>query len=107
MESMTPLISIILLVILISGLFIAYLETRRVRPKTGKSAALKKEEIVTGYEEEIETLLREYADDNGRCLQEKTKVLHRINSELSTNIFFDKEEVRSVIAALARQGLKS
>jgi len=90
---------------LLTGLIIYYLEQKEKRPAEGKPTALKKEEIIDGYKKEMRDLLSTYQDDNSVCLQEKTRMLQRINSELSTNIFFDQDEVRSLLTMLA--GLKS
>ena len=47
-------------------------------------------------------MLKLYEDDKEMCLNEKTKILKRINKELATNIFFDPDEVRAVLNELAR-----
>lgn len=92
------LVIFIILMILYSARYIFNQESPSV---TGKSAAMKKEEIINGYKEEMEALLIEYKDDGMRCLSEKRRTLHRINRELATNIFFDQDEVKSVLTMLA------
>ncbi len=95
------MIAVIILIILSTGGFIYYQEKKESPSGTGKSAALKKEEIINGYKAEMEALLIEHQDDGMRCLSEKRRTLHRINRELATNIFFDRDEVKSVLTTLA------
>jgi len=102
MEPLTLMIGGIVLIVLSTGGFIFYQEMQDKVPLKGKSSALKQQEIIVGYQNEMEALLKKYEDDKKICLQEKTRLLHRINKELATNIFFDADEVKAVLNALAR-----
>lgn len=105
MEPFTFMIVGIVLIVLSTGGYIFYQERQEKRPSAGKSSTLKKQEIIAGYEAEMEAILNLHGDDKERCLNEKTKTLQRINKELSTNIFFDPDEVKTVLNALARFSL--
>lgn len=95
-------IGVIILFIFLIGVVFLYERGWNSAPKMGKPAAVKKEEIIAGYQEEMSALLETYKEDRERYLQEKKKILLRINRELATNIFFDPEEVRTVLSHLAR-----
>jgi len=69
--------------------------------KETKSPKRKKEEITLEYEEEMKKVLLTYNHDEQTLKLKKTQLLKQISTELSTNIFFDKQEVREVIQKLA------
>ena len=102
MDPLTLLIGVIILLILSTGSFIFFQEKQDSRPIEGKPATLKKQEIITGYQEEIEALLKSHEGDKKKCISEKTKTLHRINKELASNIFFDPDEIKTLLYDLAR-----
>ena len=67
-----------------------------------KNSGDKKEEIVTNYEKELQTLLTKYQDDKTKQIEQKKIFLQHCNSELSRNIFFTNEESIKVIEKLLK-----
>ena len=94
----------ILNAVLILSIFIIifYLGKKLFNPvnKEVKSPKRKKEEIINEYEEQMKEVLTMYKNDDNILKLKKTQLLKQISTELSTNIFFDKQEVRDVIQKL-------
>jgi len=66
-----------------------------------KPAALKKDELVSDYENQMQDIITLYANDDETLRFEKTQLLKQVSKELATNIFFDKQEVRDLLTKLA------
>lgn len=99
--------AIVLLIIVSASLYIFIQEKRSQAETLKRSATLKKEQIIADYQEQMRSVLQTNHDDEKVCLHEKTRLLKRINRELSTNIFFYTSEVRPLLKMLADQTLKS
>ena len=69
-----------------------------------KTKALKKEELIENYKLELFQILENCDNNKELELQERVKFLKRVNYELSMNIFFEKEESRSLIQELSNLG---
>ena len=69
-----------------------------------KPKALKKEELIENYKLELLDILEKCENNKELELQERLKFLKRVNYELSMNIFFEKEEARSLIQELSNLG---
>lgn len=69
-----------------------------------KPKALKKEELIENYKLELLDILEKCENNKELELQERLKFLKRVNYELSMNIFFEKEESRSLIQKLSNLG---
>ena len=69
-----------------------------------KPKALKKEELIENYKLELLDILEKCENNKELELQEKLKFLKRVNYELSMNIFFEKEQARSLIQELSNLG---
>lgn len=69
--------------------------------KKSKPSSLKKEEIITMYEKQMREVIHDSHLNNEKLKIKKMQTLKRINIELSTNIFFDKDEVRMIIQKLS------
>ena len=65
-----------------------------------KPKALKKEELIENYKLELLDILEKCENNKELELQERLKFLKRVNYELSMNMFFEKEESRSLIQEL-------
>jgi hypothetical protein len=59
-----------------------------------KTPAVKKSEIIDGYKQTLQQL---------KTKEEKLVYLKVINKELSMNIFFDQEEIKSTISELSQE----
>jgi flagellar basal body-associated protein FliL len=66
-----------------------------------KSKEEKKSEIILQYREILENELNSLNSDQKRVAK-KTQLLQKFSQELSTNIFFDKDEIREIIFHLAK-----
>ena len=78
-----------------------------LKKNSGKEAILKKEikskqELIEDYKKELLFILDKYKANKELQLKEKFIFLKRVNSELSMNIFFEKEEIKDFINELAR-----
>lgn len=66
-----------------------------------KSSALKKNEIIEQYTNELKSILHKNKDNKEKQLQEKKQYLQKVNSELSRNIFFEAHEAKQLLQKLA------
>jgi len=66
-----------------------------------KTPVVKKEELIQSYKEQMKELLLKYKNDKKIQTAEKIKLLKKINSELSMNLFFDKEEATKLLKELS------
>lgn len=90
-------ISTLLLIILIPLAIFLFMKRNK---KEIKPAHVKKEEIIEEYKRQMREVLDQNKSDKTKQLQEKTKLLKKINHELSMNLFFDEEESRKIINEL-------
>lgn len=92
-------ISTLLLIILIPLAIFLFIKQNK---KEVKPAHVKKEEIIEEYKRQMREVIEQNRDDKTRQLQEKTKLLKKINHELSMNLFFDEEESKKLISDLLK-----
>ncbi len=90
---------IIILIAVVIGAIYFLLQTNKKPQK--KSKAQKQEEIKKVYKKRLENELFGI-DGKEELIQKKTKLLQTFSSELSRNLFFDKEEARTLLQELAR-----
>lgn len=88
---------LILLVVVFSLVFIK-------QNKQIKSAAVKKEEIIALYQQQMIDILEKYKDNKELQIKEKIKLLKNINNELALNIFFDEQESKKILKDLTNLG---
>ena len=67
-----------------------------------KSKKEKREEIIDGYIKELKEALEPLANDSDARVAKKSEMLQKFSSELSLNIFFDKDELREIILELSQ-----
>jgi len=92
------------LVLIVSILIISYFFVKFFffSPKTQKKpAALKKSELISDYENQMQDVITLYSNDDETLKFEKMQLLKQISKELATNIFFDKQEVKELLHKLA------
>lgn len=93
-------ISTLLLIILVPlGI---YLFINQNKQQNIKSAAVKKSEIIEDYKSQMKAVLIEYENDSEKQKEEKIKLLKKINSELSMNLFFDEQEAKEILNDLLK-----
>lgn len=91
----------VLLIILLLIIFFILIKKFFFRPEVNiKSVENKKFEIIYNYEQMVKTVIDLNRHDEEKLLIKKTELLKQISKELSTNIFFDKDEVRDIIQKL-------
>lgn len=66
-----------------------------------KAPAVKKEELIQDYKNQMKELLSKYENDKQLQTQEKIKLLKKINHDLSMNLFFEKEEATKLLKELS------
>jgi len=66
-----------------------------------KNPAVKKEELIQSYKNQMKELLKKYENDKKVQTTEKIKLLKQINHELSMNLFFEKEEASKLLKELS------
>lgn len=93
-------ISTLLLIILIPFGIILYINQNN--KKNIKSAAVKKSEIIEDYKNQMKETVLLYKDDAIKLKEEKTKLLKKINYELSMNLFFDESEAKELLTELLK-----
>ncbi|WP_108061342.1 hypothetical protein [Poseidonibacter lekithochrous] len=91
-------ISTLLLLILIP--LAIFLIIKQQKKTNIKSAVVKKEEIIEEYKRQIREVISKNKNDQSALLREKTKLLKKINYELSMNLFFDEKESKKIILEL-------
>lgn len=91
-------ISTLLLLILIP--LAIFLIIKQQKKTNIKSAVVKKEEIIEEYKRQIREVISKNKNDQTVLLREKTKLLKKINYELSMNLFFDEKESKKIILEL-------
>lgn len=94
----------ILLIILSTAFTLGYFYFKKNNATFIKPQAVKKDELIQSYKLELLELLNKYEENKELQLQEKLKFLKKVNHELSMNIFFEKEEARSLIQELSSLG---
>ena len=94
----------ILALLLSAGLTLVFIYFKKNKNVVIKSAAVKKEELIQGYKEELLNILEENKDNKELQSQEKIKFLKKVNYELSMNIFFDEIEAKKLIQELSGLG---
>ena len=95
----------IFIALILSAFFtVVYIYLRKNKTIFVKPKAVKKDELIMAYKLELFEILEKYEDNKELQLQERLKFLKKVNHELSMNIFFEKEEARSLIQELSSLG---
>ncbi len=92
------------IVIILSIIIITFILIKKYGTnfKSIKSKAIKKSEIINGYKKLLNESIKSSNGNKDIELQKRKELLKQFNSELSRNIFFDKDEIKQVICELAR-----
>ena len=95
----------ILIALVLSAFFtVIYIYFRKNKTIFIKPKVVKKDELIQNYRLELLEILEKYEDNKDLQFQERINFLKRVNSELSMNIFFEKEEARNLIQELSNLG---
>ena len=97
------LFSFIAIIVLAVVLFMILTHTDK---KQAKTASDKKHEIINAYKIKLHEALNPLEDDKQAVREKKTALLKNFSDELSRNIFFDYDEMKSAIQELASYDIK-
>lgn len=87
-------------IVVIVALFLYLLIKPKSPIKRIKSKEEKQKEIIKAYENFLNDELTGLSGDE--YIQKKTTLLKKISKELHNNLFFDEDEVRSIVQNLAK-----
>ncbi len=92
------IVIIITLILIVGVVFLLLQNKRSVSPR---DTALKKEDIISNYENDLKKILSKYENNKEKQIEEKKLFLQNCSSELSRNIFFTPDEAKQIIQKLA------
>ena len=91
------------LALIVAGFFtFLYLYFKNKNNFVEKPKAMKKDEIIKAYEEELKQILASCSGNKGLEIEKKVQFLKKVNHELSMNIFFDKDESKQILQNLSK-----
>ena len=90
-------LTLILIFLILFGIFLFIIGNK----KNIKPPAVKKDELIEDYKNQMRVLLVRYKKDKHLQTQEKIKLLKQINQDLSMNLFFEKEEATKLLKELS------
>lgn len=91
-------VTLILIFLIFFAIFLFITASKK---KNIKEPAIKKEELIQSYKNQMNELLVKYENDKKLQRQEKIKLLKQINQDLSMNLFFEKEEATKLLKELS------
>ena len=92
---------IITLLLIFLIFFAVFLFITANKNKNIKAPAVKKEELIQDYKNQMKELLLKHENNKKLQTEEKIKLLKQINQELSMNLFFEKEEATKLLKELS------
>lgn len=69
--------------------------------KKAKPTAIKKDELIRKYEDEMNEIISTYKDDKEQLQIKKIEYLKKASHKLHNNIFFDEQEAKQMVQRLA------
>lgn len=94
--------SLLGIVILIGIIIFTFNTSSNNKPKNIKTKSQKRAEILDTCKTQLQKALVPLKDDKEAILKKKSEMLKKISNELSRNIFFDNNEIKEIIAELAK-----
>lgn len=91
----------IVLIILILAVIVFLVLFFNTNKKEVRSSALKKEELIQKYEEEMRAVLDEYKENPELQKIKKIEYLKKASAKIHNNIFFSDGEARTLVQRLA------
>ena len=92
----------IIIMVLILIVVIVFLLLQNNGTISIKSKALKKDEIILKYENELKDILLKNQDDKSQQVKQKKLFLQKCSSEFARNIFFTEDESKQIIQRFAK-----
>ncbi|RXK08182.1 hypothetical protein [Halarcobacter bivalviorum] len=93
------LLLFVLIVALFAFLFFFFAD--KTKNKEYRSTALKKEELIQKYEDEMLEIIEKYKEDSSLLTTKKIEYLKKASNQLHNNIFFTEKEAKALIQRLA------
>ncbi|MGB1226701.1 MAG: hypothetical protein ACPG9K_02335 [Poseidonibacter sp.] len=91
-------LTLILIFLIFFAVFLYFSANKK---KNIKEPAVKKEELIQSYRNQMKEVLKKHENDKQVQTSEKIKLLKKINHELSMNLFFEKEEASKLLKELS------
>ncbi len=90
------------IVVLLSIVTVAIIYYKNKTTYKSKPKAIKKEEIIKSYEDELKEILLSCKEDKSKAIELRIQFLKKVNQELSMNIFFEQNEARQILEKLSK-----
>lgn len=90
---------LLIAIIAIIGFLVYYLSN--TNKQEHKSSALKKEELILKYENEMKDIIEKYKDEPTVLTTKKIEYLKKASNQLHNNIFFTEQEAKALVKRLA------
>lgn len=87
---------------IVTLVFVIIVAVRGNNSKVIKTKEQKKAEIIAQYRLDLQKALSPLKNNQEATVAKKTSMLKKFSDELARNIFFDKNEIRSIILELAK-----
>ncbi|NVJ53637.1 MAG: hypothetical protein HWD90_08065 [Campylobacteraceae bacterium] len=81
--------------------FLVFYFGNNTKQKEYRSSALKKEELIQKYEDEMKAIIEEYKDDPDTLTIKKIEYLKKASNKIHNNIFFSDSEAKALVQRLA------
>ena len=94
----------LLALLLSAGLTVVFIYYKKSKTTFVKPTAVKKDELIQSYKDELFEILEANKENKELQLQERIKFIKRVNYELSMNVFFDEVEAKDLIKELSGLG---
>lgn len=95
---MNESMNIIVLILII--ILIYLMVSKKKNLGVNKSSAIKKEEIVQEYKQQLKELIHKHGNNQDKLKYEKINFIKKVNAELNKNIFFNSDEIKKIIYEL-------
>lgn len=93
------------LALILSAVFtVVFMYYKQKKATFVKPAAVKKDELIQAYKDELLEILEANKQNKELQFQERIKFIKKVNYELSMNVFFDEVEAKDLIKELSGLG---
>ncbi|MBU0924575.1 hypothetical protein KKG81_06785 [bacterium] len=94
----------LLALVLSAVLTVVFMYYKKNKTTFVKPAAVKKDELIQNYKDELLEILEANKQNKELQFQERIKFIKKVNYELSMNVFFDEVEAKDLIKELSGLG---
>ena len=93
--------TIFILLILAIIVFLVFYLASNSKNKQYRSSALKKEELILKYEDEMKAIIEKHKNDPTVLKVKKIEYLKKASNKIHNNIFFSDSEAKALVQKLA------